>query len=130
MTFQQKMSKAAHRNREAADRLESGPRRDVAGYLYGISAECAVKEMVRTVPLLPGISRDQIYYAHFPELRSLVREAIQGRSGQPLMKLVGNDDFMNQWHISMRYAESSQILDTWVDRWRDQARLAATTMGS
>lgn len=130
MPFQQNMSKAARRNREAADRLESGPHRDVAGYLYGISAECAVKEMVKTVSITTPGMRDKIYYAHFPELRSLLRESIQGRSGQPLMRLVGNDDFMNQWHISMRYAESSQILDTWVDRWRDQARLAVTTMGS
>jgi hypothetical protein len=45
MAFTNKLPKAAYRHLEAADMLcaDPGRRKDVAGYLYGIAAECAIK---------------------------------------------------------------------------------------
>ncbi len=130
MSFQQNMPKAAHRNRQAADELEKGHRRDVAGYLYGIAAECAIKEMVTNIPLTSEHSKQEIHYSHFPDLRTLVRDALRGRAVKPLMTFIFDDNFMNNWDISMRYAEAGQIQEAWIDRWRDQARAAVNAMGT
>jgi hypothetical protein len=45
MAFTPNMAGSARRHLQAATTLANGPRRDVAGYLYGIAAECAIKAM-------------------------------------------------------------------------------------
>jgi hypothetical protein len=46
MAFAPNLRSAARRHLEAGSELNRGPRRDVAGYLFGIAAECAVKAML------------------------------------------------------------------------------------
>lgn len=128
MAYEHNLPKAANRHREAADELEKGSRRDVAGYLYGIAAECAVKQMALRLPMPAGKSRNEIFYEHFPNLRTLLRESLQGRSGLPLLRIVENDSFMNRWDITMRYADAAQIRAEWIDSWRDQARAVVNAM--
>ena len=48
MDYKPDMPAAARRHIEAADALVDGFRPDVAGYLYGIAAECAIKSMIWT----------------------------------------------------------------------------------
>lgn len=127
MAFTSNLSQAASRNLEAAEMLAKGVRRDVAGYLYGIAAECAVKAMAEDIPLL---RRNEIFYAHFPELRTLLRDALSGRTAKPLSTLIEDDSFLNNWHVKMRYADARQILDTWVNAWAQQARRAVNAMGT
>ncbi|XXF77157.1 HEPN domain-containing protein [Myxococcaceae bacterium GXIMD 01537] len=127
MAFTPNMTAAARRNLEAADALAEGARRDVAGYLYGIAAECAIKAMMANVPLT---RRDDAFFAHFPELRTLLRDSIQGRSAKPLAAFINDDRFLNNWDVKMRYADARQILERWVVEWRDQARRAVSAMGS
>ncbi|WP_437626584.1 hypothetical protein [Sorangium sp. So ce1151] len=69
MAFSPDLRAAAYRHLQAAEKLCSDPgsRRDVAGYLYGIAAECAIKQMVIRVPLPPQHDKKAIEYAHFPE---------------------------------------------------------------
>lgn len=45
--FTSNMTKVAHRNWAAAERLRNAeaPDRTTAGYLYGIAAECAIKAL-------------------------------------------------------------------------------------
>jgi hypothetical protein len=73
-----------------------------------------------------------IEYAHFPELRTLLRDALQGRnrSVKPLSVFIFNDAFMNNWHISMRYADADQIKGDWVRAWQKQARDVVNAMGT
>jgi hypothetical protein len=127
MAFTPNMPAAARRHLVAADELATGARRDVAGYLYGIAAECAIKAMMENVPLA---RRQEAFYAHFPELRTLLRDALQGRVARPLSAFINDDSFLNNWHVSMRYADGQQVLEHWVTAWRDQARRAVSAVGS
>src|SRR5271166_4619837 len=85
MAFATDMSAAARRHLEAGDSLAKGrKRRDVAGYLYGIAAECAIKAMMLELGMRPVADRrtaDDPFFAHFPELRSMLRDALSRRRG-------------------------------------------------
>ncbi|WP_437751327.1 hypothetical protein [Sorangium sp. So ce1389] len=88
MAFTAKLPQAAYRNLQAADVLESGHRRDVAGYLYGIAAECAIKQMMVPLSLPAEHDKNEIFFSHFPELRTRLRDALQGRNAKPLSSFV------------------------------------------
>lgn len=130
MAFTHKLPDAARRHLQAADLLDSGHRRDVAGYLYGIAAECAIKEMMVPLSLPAEHDKNEIFHAHFPELRTMLRDALKGRRVKPLMTFILDDRFMNNWNVKMRYADSTQIREEWVNSWRDQARAAVGAMGT
>lgn len=117
---------AALRHMDAAEKLLQRKRSDVAAYLFGIAAECAVKEMARAVP---SCRTDEILYAHFPSLKNLVLERLQGRAAQPLRSLIEHGGFMNQWDIKMRYAPSEEVRRMPIEDWARQARRAVSTMG-
>jgi hypothetical protein len=126
MSYSTDMQKAARRHLEAVDQLEPGKRRDVAGYLYGIAAECAVKLMACEIGL-----RDQaILFAHFPELRTLLRSVLLGRRASPLARFVNDDAFMNNWHVKMRYCGGNEIRSEWIDSWKQQAHRVLSAMGT
>src|SRR4051812_19529563 len=51
--------------------------RAVAGYLFGLSAELALKEIMRDsgmTPLSPDDRHNDPFYAHFPSLKTLLRD--------------------------------------------------------
>ena len=124
MAFDIDMPAAARRNLGAADHLDSG---GVAGYLYGIAAECAIKAMMVGVP---SARRDDLLYLHFPDLRIQLRDSLQGRSAATLAAFVNNDGFLNNWHVKMRYSNGRQIRSEWVRAWQKQARQAVNAMGT
>ena len=131
MAFSHQLPKAARRHLEAADSLHAGRRPDVAGYLYGIAAECAIKQMVIALPMSSECSKREIEYAHFPELRTLLRDALRGRTrAMQGWAFIQRDAFMNNWHVSMRYADASQIQARWVDDWRKQAHEVVEAMAA
>jgi hypothetical protein len=132
MGFTHKLPEAADRHLRAADVLydDPGHRKGVAGYLYGIAAECAVKHLVIGLPLPPTCDKNAIFHAHFPELRTLLRDAFGKRKGIALQGFMANDAFMNNWHVGMRYADARQIRLEWVDTWRRQARRVVNAMGA
>lgn len=127
MAYSVNLPAAARRHLDAAEQLASGRRIDVAGYLFGIAAECAVKEMARE---LPDGRTDAIFYGHFPELRTLLLDALQGRKAQPLRRLLEHGSFMNQWDIRMRYASGDEVKGMPIAEWAEQARRAVSMMGS
>src|SRR5260370_40637662 len=112
MAFTPSLVAAAHRHRAAAAVLESGSRRDVAGYLYGIAAECAVKALMLEAGLRPvqqsNTSGDP-FFAHFPELRTLLRERQLGRIGSRLVRYINDDSFMNHLNLRMLYCDRKEI---------------------
>lgn len=124
MAYSPDMPAASRRHCDAADALADGPRFDVAGYLYGISAECAVKAMMLTAgirPLSADQRRSDPFYAHFPELRTMLKDTLHGRQGAVLRRFIEKDSFLRQWNTQMRYCKGSEIDKQWVDAWRDQA---------
>lgn len=131
MAYSPNMPAAARRHLQAADLLKDTHRLDVAGYLYGIAAECAIKAMLidagfrrqeerRTDPL----------YMHYPYLRTALLDRLGGRRVVPLMHFVANPRFLQNWSTEMRYCKGDEIAREWVQRWEDQARQAVASMGT
>ncbi len=116
---------AARRARRAAQDLDGRNQHQVAGYLYGLAAECAVKEVARQVPCT---RTDEILYAHFPELRNLILDVAQGRAADRLRRVVEHGSFLSEWTIKVRYAPNSEVTQKQVDRWKKDADSATMLM--
>jgi hypothetical protein len=134
MAYSTDLPAAAHRHLQAADALYDGSRhRSVSGYLYGIAAECAVKALMRDVGLKPleeAERRNDPFYAHFPALRTLLRDGALPRLGKGIRQIIEDDSFMSQWDTAMRYSRGPDIRPEWVARWREQARQAVSSIGA
>ena len=133
MAYAINMAAAARRHLEAANILASGHRRDVAGYLYGIAAECAIKAMMLEAGMRPMSDRRSAgdpFWAHFPELRSILRDQLKGRRGTPLSRLIQDDGFLNNWATRMRYSHGKDIDHVWVTSWATQAKNAVGSIGT
>lgn len=132
MAFSTDMSAAAKRHLTAAELLfDPKGRKDVAGYLFGIAAECAVKAMMFEAGLRPERdNRDDPFYKHFPMLRTLLRDTLQGRKAATLLNLINSHEFMNNWSTSMRYSNGKDIDDRWIDNWAKQARQVVASIGT
>lgn len=123
MSYQPDMKAAARRHLEAADMLDTTRRRDVAGYLYGIAAECGIKALMQQAGFTsPANGEPDPYYAHFPTLKSLLQNKIQGRNCTNLRRHLEIKDFLSGWDIRMRYARGSQIPVATLNRWKAQAK--------
>ncbi len=132
MTYSPDMKSAARRHLFAADILyQDGRRRDVAGYLYGIAAECAIKAMMIDAGQRPIEDRkDDPFFAHFPQLRTMLRDSQFGRRGTILRRFIDNDRFFSQWDTKMRYCKGAEIEDKWVDSWKAHACEAVNCIGT
>jgi hypothetical protein len=129
---------SATRHLEAADALfhnKEGsryPHRAVAGYLYGIAGENALKEIMRDSgirPLPKEQKRDDPYYAHFPVLKTLLRDQNHGRRAGELKKYAEDGALMSEWDIDMRYAPGKDINAKWIENWQRDARRLVGAMG-
>jgi len=127
MAYTTNFADAARRHLEAANCLFDGEppcrRRDIAGYLYGIAAECALKDIIRRS--IPWQEPERL---HFPELKSYVRDIARGRHAGTLRKFAEDGAFMSEWDIAMRYAAKKDIANLQVERWRVHAQRAVAAM--
>jgi hypothetical protein len=135
MAFSTSYAEAARRNLRSADALSEGDRsrRAVAGYLYGLAAECALKEIGKQSGSLGARDdndRDNPFMAHFPVLKTLFRDRLQGRLRAELRSFIENDRFMHHWDVRQRYARDGDVDDRWVDDWKGQARDVVGLMDS
>lgn len=127
MAFCLSMDKAALQHFLAAEYLlnEKENLRNVAGYLYGIAAECAVKYIIlhsEIRHIFPrGRDKQNPIYAHFPDIKRLLLNNIQGRKAHVLQQVI-TVQFMSEWDISIRYAPSHSIKSAMVTRWQKQAK--------
>lgn len=132
-TYKIDLENAAERHYVASEHLyPEASHKGVAGYLYGIAAECAIKALMSHSGLRPLEDKDRRvdpFYAHFPALKTLLRNRIQGRHSQTLLRFIDNS-FMQEWDVAMRYAKASSVSHTRVDAWRMQARSAIEAMRS
>lgn len=125
------MPVAARRNLIAADALpDTGYH--VAGYLYGLAAECAVKALMEELGIRPMAAdrRSDPYYQHFPILLSTSRDAASGRRSGTLSRILNQPDFMAGWNTDIRYAATGAVTPAEVERWRGQAKQAVASIGT
>lgn len=123
------MTAAARRNLDAANALPEVSYH-VAGYLYGLAAECAVKAIMQEIGLKEPETRNGPYYEHFPRLLSMVRDLASGHGSAKLRRVVEQKGFMHEWHTDIRYAASGQVDKAAVLRWQDQAHVAVQNIGT
>lgn len=130
------LANAAVRHFEAAEQLDRPfpqGRRDVAGYLYGISAECALKKIMMLVgmrPMPPDQRKSDPFYLHFPELKTALRDAMSGRMQSQLAKYANDGRLMSEWNVEMRYAHSRDVLEKDIAKWAEQAKQLKSDMGA
>ena len=125
MAYGTDLAGAAQRHFDAAEHLNHpAPRgkRDVAGYLYGIAAECALKQIMQRSNMRPVAYGDDPFYMHFPEIKTALLDTARGRHMSRLHRHANNGSLMSEWDIRMRYAGGPEVLQKPIDRWRDQAR--------
>lgn len=107
--------------------------RAIAGYLFGIAAECAMKEIMRDSgmrPLPAAQRRDDPFYAHLPQLKTMLRTAAQGRRAGELRRWSEDNSFMREWDTDMRYAPAKDIERADIDRWRSHATIVLAAMNA
>lgn len=98
--------------------------RAVAGYLFGLSGELAVKEIMRDsgmTPMAESQRRDDPFYAHFESLKTSLRDMIHGRRSGELRVISEDASLFQHWNTDMRYAPTAEILDARIDAWRRSA---------
>jgi hypothetical protein len=131
MAYSQDMRKAARRHLRAAQILHgqasAGDQpgcKAVAGYLFGLAGELAVKELMRDSgmnPLPPTERRDDPFFAHFPELKTMLSMAAKGRRSEELRRFSEDSSLFQNWDIEMRYAPTKDIKTNWVETWKVSA---------
>jgi len=99
--------------------------RAVAGYLYGLAGELAVKTIMSQSGITPLPQEERAndpYYAHFPELRTRLRETISGRREQALRFVAENQSLFQFWDTDMRYAPTQDVKEEWINAWSGHAK--------
>ncbi|WP_124478511.1 HEPN domain-containing protein [Burkholderia cenocepacia] len=130
MAYNQDMAASARRHFEAAETLRETHRGDVAGYMYGIATEAAVKQLMLESGMRPlADSRDDPFYAHFERLKTLLQDSVSGRFAAELRRFT-HSAFMQHWDISMRYSDGRDVRAEWVERWRQNATDALQIMST
>lgn len=139
MAYKQDVRTSARRHFRAAQVLyaQGGPGDQpgcmaVAGYLFGIAGELAVKELMRAsgmTPLPEADRRDDPFFAHFPVLKKMLATA-QGRRSGELRKLSEDHLLFQDWDVAMRYAPTTDIRPRWVDAWKVSAEILIDRMGT
>jgi len=138
MAYRRDFSNSAKRHLRAADELHglsSGGSQPgckaVAGYLFGLSGELAVKAMMRDSgmkPLTGDCRRDDPFFAHFPELKSRLLDTLAGRRSGELRKIAEAAALFQNWDTDMRYAPTADIAPAWVEAWKTSAHDLVTRM--
>lgn len=133
MKYTLNLPNSARRHFSAAELLFKGERNDVAGYLYGIAAECAVKAMMLEAGIRPLDAvnrREDPFFLHYPQLQSALRDRLKGRVSTPLLHVVNHKAFLDHWNTDMRYAPGKEVKPSWVVKWQAQARLTVDSIGT
>jgi len=138
MQYSQDLADSARRHWGAAISLhadnEPGTRpgnRAVAGYLFGLAGELALKKMMSDSgmrPLDDAQKRDDPFYAHFPLLKTLLLNKAKGRRQGALVRHAKDAKLFHDWNTNMRYAPTKDIRDHWTNEWRSQAEALVQAM--
>ena len=131
MTYRQNLSNSAKRHLRAANELHglsSGGAqpgcRAVAGYLFGLCGELAVKAIMQDsgmTPLATDRRRDDPFYEHFPKLKTVLLDSAKGRRSGELRIIAQTAALFQHWDTDMRYAPTKDIRDEWIESWKASA---------
>jgi hypothetical protein len=97
----------------------------VAGYLYGLAGELAVKQMMTQSgmrPLADDQRRNDPFYKHFPELKSFLLSEAAGRRSGELLNVARTAQIFQEWSTDMRYAPTHEVSTRRVDVWQKDAK--------
>jgi hypothetical protein len=140
MAYRQDISNSARRHLRAADELYGATSggsqpgcRAVAGYLFGLSGELAIKAMMRDSgmrPLTADRRRDDPFYAHFPDLKVRLLASLVGRRSGQLRIIAETRALFQNWDTDMRYAPTADIDHAWIESWKTSAHDLVDRMGS
>jgi hypothetical protein len=140
MAYSKDMRKAALRHLKAAQILyerngagEQPGCKAVAGYLFGLAGELAVKELMRDSgmnPLPHAERRDDPFFAHFPVLKTILSTTAKGRRAGELRKFSEDPRLFQNWDVAMRYAPTKDIDANWLATWKVSAEELIEKMGT
>ncbi len=132
MAYGRDLAGAARRHKVAADLLHADDapgskpgNRAVAGYLFGLSGELALKQIMMKSgmrELDPTSRRDDPFYAHFPVLKTLLLNTAHGRRQGDILKFARNQSLFQKWETSMRYAPTTDVTEAMAAQWEAQAK--------
>lgn len=138
MASKQDLAGSARRHLNAATYLyrdrkagRSRGNKAVAGYLYGLAGELALKQMMRRSGMRPRSDserRDDPFYAHFPHLRTLLLDQVSGRRDSELRSIASRSELFQHWTVEMRYAATATINSVHTDKWKEQAEYLVAQM--
>jgi len=97
----------------------------VAGYLYGLAGELALKQMMIQSGMRPLASdqrRNDPFYKHFPELKTLLQTTATGRRSGELLSIARAAQIFRTWSTEMRYAPTLEVPTGLVDGWQGDAK--------
>jgi len=90
-----------------------------AGYLVGYAVECAIKSAIKaTCPAA------QAPHVHLPELVEKAKKVLQGRRQISIASLLKRNDFMQGWHVDLRYEANGTVAAAQYQQWREDANRA------
>ena len=125
MAYEPNLPAAARRHQAAAKSLDlpmPEGRPDVAGYLYGIACECALKALMARAGLKStGKRSEDPFFLHFPAIKTALRDSLTGRSKSALLRYALDQSLMQGWDVAMRYAHGKDIKEASVRLWERQA---------
>ena len=87
-----------------------------ADHLYGISAECGLKTVMKDLGDFPELPSD--YRKHFPKLWTIFQDFAKDRDGARYAALLAGDDPFSDWSIADRYAHRSNFAGAAVKKHR------------
>jgi hypothetical protein len=138
MAYRQDLKGSARRHLAAAARLheDSQPgtkpgNRAVAGYLFGLAGELALKHIISDSgmePLEEDDERGDPIYAHFPKIKTFLLYTAEGRRQGDLLKYARDSSLFREWDIAIRYARTSDISETLTSLWKSQAEALVANM--
>lgn len=122
MAYRLDFGASARRHWLDGKQLLAARRAQAAGYHFGFAAECAVKSILYKHNIPQGADRrEDPYWAHFPELRTILLRDGKGRLPQKLYDVIAKASFMQEWDTDIRYAMDGSISEERASKWRDQA---------
>ncbi|GAB7528431.1 hypothetical protein PS3A_08390 [Pseudomonas sp. 3A(2025)] len=130
MDYDQNPSGSARRHLTAALELhavtDSGKQpgcNAVAGYLFGLAGELAVKAMMLDSGMRPAEPRKgNAFFEHFPALKTVLKDQLHGRRAGELMQIAEDGALFDAWHTNMRYSSTVRINPLKVTAWKSSAQ--------
>ena len=122
MDYEIDLAASAKRHFLDGDSLLKAKSAQHAGYHFGFAAECALKSVL-FIHCVPRRSdrRSDPFWAHFPELRTLLVRDGKGRLPRKLYDVIAHGAFLQHWDTDIRYAANQSVNSDRASAWRKQA---------